>query len=280
MHVSLSVESYAASPRVLRGLGELLAGAFPSYSLAIEADIPPHRTVGDLCTTARVLEAAGIPFGLDGPWVQADPGHLRRRRILTVEELGRIHEAAPRQLKWVRIGVGPGSPTTRPVRFADVLGFCRDAGLGAQVVVSEVDWGPGGWARLARSRGPSAVTALHGLAVASPMNPPRFLVTGCRRGDLTAWGYSLELGRGFPYGEADLHAVLDVIERNMRAGATLLNVYPPPALVDGLVALPPHLHAWPGIDADALLRPGHGLRLTELGQWLAEHAASGNGAGA
>jgi len=67
MHVSLSVESYAASPRVLRGLGELLAGAFPSYSLAIEADIPPHRTVGDLCTTARVLEAAGIPFGLDGP---------------------------------------------------------------------------------------------------------------------------------------------------------------------------------------------------------------------
>lgn len=272
MHVSVSIESYAASPPVLHALGELLGGSFASYSLALEADIPPHRTVEDVGTTSRLLEAAGIPFGLDGPWIQVDPGRGRRRRVLTAEELAHIHAAAPRQLKWVRIGVGPGNPTTRPARFADVLGFCRDAGLGAQVVVSEANWEPGGWGRLARSRGPAEVMVLHGLAVTSPVNPPRFLVAGCRRGELAAWGYALEVGRGFPYGEADLHAVLDVVERNMRAGATLLNVYPLAALVDDLVALPPHLHAWPDIDADALWCPERPLRLTRLGQWLAAHA--------
>jgi len=269
MHVSVSVESYAASPPLLRALGELLAASFADYTLAIEADIPPHRAVDDLCTTARALGAAGIPFGLDGPWVQVDPGRLRRRRILAPGELALVHGAATRQLAWVRIPVGSGSPTTKPAHFTDVFGFCRAAGLGAQVVVSERDWREGGWGRLARSRGPEQTVALHGLAVSDPTNPPQFLVAGRRRGDLTAWGYSLQLGRGFPYDRADLQAVCDVVERNMGAGAALLSVYPLAALVDGLGALPPHLHAWPDVDAAALHDPTRALRLTRFAEWLA-----------
>lgn len=275
MHLSLALESYAASRAYVQAAAALLRERFPDFSLQVEGDLPPHRSVDDLCDTARLFEGAGVSLVLDGPTLTCDPDRPGRRRVLSSVELRAVRDSAPTSLRAVRIHTIAPNAHRRPRLFGEVLDFCRGEGVALALVLAPEEWADGAWANAVRARRvPSDLLVLHTASVFAPSQPPAFIITGMRRRLFTRCGYALELGRGFPSNESELESVLRAIELQGIAKGSELHIYPADALIENQSGrLPTHQHSWPAIREHDLFPPGSALSLTPLGTALADRLA-------
>jgi len=275
IHYSFMAEAYLGNHDLLLALKQLFDAELPSWSIIVEADLPPVRRWQDLLELADWLERNEINFLLDGLHY-TNPKRKGPPALLSPAQLAQLRAAAPTRWLGLRVYTPLDLALSAPSLFYDAFDYCNHEKLEVQVVLHRHAFFAEGWRETIQRYKTPRWGLLHegmeGFYLCEDLAD--YLADFAKEEGLKRWGHSFVAHKAEERMEIARLDVATWLDVQLEAGANLFHFVPLYSFVTGPHFKPLHadLHAWPRLNVKALYKPGTELRFTPLGRVLAEGA--------